>query len=122
MTTAPPNDSDVQKQAPQTASWLTQPAPGTRSGLPSVAGVPRRWLLGGGAVVAAAAVVIAITTGSGSNADTPVDAVQAHVDAYVAGDWQQAYGLLCTQEQKDYDGAAAYGKRCSTSTAVRSGA
>ena len=111
MTTAPPSDGNLQHEAAQAPSWLTQPAPGTGSGLPSVAGVPRRWLVGGGAVVAAVAVVIAISTGSGSSSDTPVDAVQAHVDAFVDGDWEQAYSLLCADEQHDYKDAAYYGKR-----------
>ena len=63
--------------------------------------------------VAAAVGLVAVVTSSGGAATTPVDALRAHVDAYVDEDWTAAYELLCAEEQADYGDAASYAERTS---------
>ena len=97
-------DRPVTAVPPNTSQQPYPPAVGPTA--PSGSGGSAGWMWAAGA--AAAVGLVAVVTSSGGAAATPVEAVQAHVDAYVDEDWIGAYEHLCAEEQGNYDDAASY--------------
>ncbi|MCA0144093.1 hypothetical protein [Blastococcus sp. LR1] len=101
MTTVPPPVGDPQPPTGP-APWIS---PGASTG-PVTGTGSRRWLYVAGAGVAVVGLIIA--TGGGSDR-TPVETAEEHVEAFVSGEWEDAYELLCAEERASYDDAEDYG-------------